>query len=162
MVSAERLREVLEYDPDTGIFRWRKNGKIAGCTVRGRQPGYVTIGIDYSIYRAARLAWLYMTGVMPDCDVDHKNRDPSDNAFLNLRLATDGENNRNRGTPKNNSSGVKGVFFYSRQNRWRAQIQMESRYIHLGDFELFADAVHARKSAEKTYFGEFACAADIG
>jgi hypothetical protein len=103
MLTAERLRELLDYDPETGRFIWRKDhptakhikaGSVAG-TKNGR--GYWVIGVAGAKYVAHRLAWLYVTGEWPAHLVDHENGDRLDNRFANLREATDSQNNFNRG-----------------------------------------------------------------
>lgn len=91
MLTAERLREVLEYDPAIGVFRWLIKpcgqisiGDIAGCR---HGEGYVQIRVIGRIYLAHRLAWLYMTGEWPISLIDHRNLDRSDNRWSNLREA---------------------------------------------------------------------------
>jgi hypothetical protein len=86
-LTAERLRELLNYDPDTGVFTWRvrpvhshRVGDIAGSVRTTR--GYRLIGVAGRVYKAHRLAWLYMMGEWPKDQIDHINRDPSDNRFL--------------------------------------------------------------------------------
>ena len=91
MLEALRLRELLSYDPDTGLFRWSKNkgskdaGELAGCV---SPKGYILIGIDGCLYLAHRLAWLYVHGEFPEKDIDHRDQDKSNNRICNLRLAT--------------------------------------------------------------------------
>lgn len=98
-LTARRLRKLLKYDPLTGVFMWlrppwnhpRMLGKPAGCTT----TGYVVIQIGDRKYKAARLAWLYITGRWPKHKMDHRNRKPLDNRFVNLREATDAQNGQN-------------------------------------------------------------------
>src|SRR5262249_3674854 len=94
-----RLREVLDYDPETGVFRWRvcrgprASGSMAGCPNSDHR---IYIKIDGQNYLASPLAYLWMTGTLPDDQqVDHINRDPSDNRWINLRLATHSQNQAN-------------------------------------------------------------------
>src|SRR6266850_3791104 len=98
MITAERLHEVLHYEPSTGILRWKitaggaVTGKVAGnVTIRG----YRLVSIDGQRYMSHRLAWLYMTGSWPKEEIDHRNGMGSDNAWNNLREATHSENMQN-------------------------------------------------------------------
>jgi hypothetical protein len=115
--TQKRLKELLNYDPNTGLFRWKgnfghgtKEGKIAGTLRKAndRQSGRRAIGIDGKIYRAHHLAWLYMTGNWPSRQVDHCNRIKSDDRWENLRLATQEQNSRNRNVRKDSKSRIMG------------------------------------------------------
>jgi hypothetical protein len=114
MLTIERLKELLHYDPDTGMFTWRVNkgpflaGDVAGRTVKTGK--YWRVGIDGKRYIASRLAWLYMTGVWPSYDIDHINRDRQDNRFCNLRDVTTSQNCFNTGKRSHNTTGYQGVY----------------------------------------------------
>ncbi|OJH53454.1 hypothetical protein ATN81_18850 [Agrobacterium pusense] len=98
-ISAERLREILLYDPGTGLFTWRKTmgRNVAGSTAGTlRSDGYIRIQIEGERKYAAHWAWLYMTGKLPDDEVDHEDRNRSNNAWSNLRPATKSQNCANR------------------------------------------------------------------
>jgi hypothetical protein len=158
-LKASRLRELLHYDPDTGIFAWRvgrqgtPQGSIAG---NRRRDGRVLIGIDQVRYMAHRLAWLYVTGQFPDTDLDHKDCDPSNNRFDNLRPATFSQNQRNQPTPRNNTSGFKGVTFHKQRGRWRAQIKHKGKVKHLGLFDTPQEAHQAYCKAATEIDPQFA------
>jgi hypothetical protein len=117
-LTAAYVREILDYNPETGVFTWQKlpkfrsdrTGKVAGCP---DDRGYIRIRINNHYYRAHRLAWLIMTGESPGAlDVDHRNRNKSDNRWQNLRLATRAQNNANAPyKPGSNKHGFKGVCF---------------------------------------------------
>ncbi|WP_411842131.1 HNH endonuclease [Salinicoccus sp. HZC-1] len=92
----------------------------------------------------------------PDEFVDHRNRNPLDNRKQNLRLATPSDNARNSKIQRNNKSGVAGVRRVPNYNTWNARIIVNNKYIHLGNYKTFEEAVAARKEAESKYFGEFA------
>lgn len=138
LISLERLKEVLLYDPDTGVFTWKvstalrvKAGDTAGCMKSG---GYVQFNVDRRQYRAHRLAWFYMTGEWPQQDMDHINGIRHDNRFANLRPSTRSQNQHNQRAPRsNNKSGFLGV--YRSNNRFRALINVEGKKIHLGYFD---------------------------
>ena len=87
--------------------------------------------------------------------IDHINRDTLDNRKCNLRIVSRQENNMNQGMSKNNKSGITGVSWHKRDNKWRAHIMYKYKLIHLGNFDTLEAAAKARKDAEITYFGEF-------
>ena len=153
-----RLKQLLEYEPTTGLFRWREHrgnvaaGQIAGCDDAN---GYRTIRIDKRIYLAHRLAWLYINGQFPSAYIDHVNGDPSDNRIANLRCATRSENMRNRKHNSNNTSGFKGVSWNKSVKKWQAAIRLNGKRHHLGVFDT-ADAAYKRYcEASKVLHGEF-------
>jgi hypothetical protein len=154
-LTQKRLKELLRYDSDTGIFRWKMSphrrcraGAISG-TLNSR--GYICIMIDGRKYRAHRLAWLYIHGNMPPNEIDHINHIQDDNRLCNLRLATRTENSRNVSLYKNNSSGFVGVYWDKSRNKWQARVQVNGKSQHLGYFDKIEDAVRARKAASKKY-----------
>jgi len=163
MLTAKRVREVLDYSSETGILIWKKRpepgwhksleGKTAGSKNR---EGYIMIRVDGRFYGAHRLAWLYVHDKWPDNQIDHINRNPSDNRLINLRAATQSENKANSGNYKNNRSGVKGVSFWAHGQKWKAAITKDGIRYHLGFFANFSDAVVARSEATNKLNGPFA------
>ena len=153
MLTAQRLRELLNYDPGTGIFTALKGrpklrvGAIAGTK---REDGYIWIKIDYAQYGAHRLAWFYMTGTWPAAELDHWDRNRSNNAWANLRPATDKQQAENRKIYITCTSGIRGVRFES--GKWRARIGHAGRYLHVGFFRTKEEAIAARLVAERTLF----------
>ncbi len=151
-LTAERLREILSYDPETGIFRWAiKTGPkvIIGAVAGGDDGhGYVTISVEKRICRGHRLAWLYMHGVWPADQIDHINGDRSDNRIANLREATVAENLQNQRVRSTNKSGYPGVYWEPDRGKWRAQIRVKGRNIYLGLHADIVDAVAARTEAK--------------
>ena len=87
--------------------------------------------------------------------VDHINHNVNDNRKTNLRVCTNSQNNMNKGLQSNNTSGVTGVTWFSRDNKWAAQIKINGKHIHLGLFNNISDAIAARKAAEEKYFGKY-------
>jgi len=148
------LKDKLFYCPESGLFYWKytekriKKGDIAGSDDGG---GYIGIQINKKIYKAHRLAWLYMTGEFPLCSIDHINHITNDNRWSNLRSVSTSENNRNACKRRDNKSGVTGVIWSKSNQRWNAQITIDKNRIHLGSFVEFSDAVNARKNAEVLY-----------
>lgn len=168
-ITQAKLRSLLHYDPETGVFRWlprvdrskswnRKHvGKVAGWVTDG-EDGYERIAVDSRHYYAHRLAWFYMTGenLPSETEVDHKNRNRADNRWKNLRKATKSQNNHNTGIRKNNTSGVKGVSWDSARQKWMASITVGNKQTGLGRFDAFEEAVSVREEAERRLHGEFA------
>jgi len=153
-LSQAQLRDVLEYNPETGVFRWLKTvaqrikiGDIAGTSIQG----YTIIKINNKQYCAHRLVWLYVYGVWPKKQIDHENHIRSDNRMANLREATHQENGRNRSLNINSTSGVCGVCWGNRESKWLAQIKVNKRDIYLGYFADKFEAICARKSAERKH-----------
>lgn len=166
MITQERLKQLLKYSPDTGLFYWRvdRGGKRAGAIAGVVRPsGYVAIGIDDKLWRAHQLVWLYMTGEWPPSFIDHRDLDRANNRWSNLRLATKSQNMANMGTPKHNSSGFKGVSRYrageSYGKPWQASIRKDNRSYALGQFATKEEAHAAYVAAAERLFGEFARAA---
>jgi hypothetical protein len=158
------LRSVLSYDATSGEFIWKyredaskrvnslRAGKVAGTV---RPDGYVAIKINKRLYLAHRLAWLFVYKKWPPEEIDHIDGDPNNNRIANLRLATRQENNRNVGLRKDNSTGIKGVYWYKPYEKFHARIQIDGKGIHLGYFETLEEATAARHAAEIKYYGNF-------
>lgn len=166
-LTADRVREVLNYDKDTGIFTWRvtlSQRRLAGQACGELKPsGYVVIGIDGHRYRAHRLAWLYVHGEWPSMQIDHRDLNRSNNKFDNLRLSTQQQNTFNTPVSKNNRCGFKGVYEHKGRSgllsRWCAKINVGRRQIHLGTFDTPEEASRAYEAGARLYAGEFARAA---
>lgn len=162
MLTQARLKELVHYDPETGIFtRLRKSGNQKAGSVTGRidPDGRVFISIHRKRYGAGRLAWFWMTGEWPEKEIDHQSTDHSDNSWGNLREATSAQNKWNTKVSKNNRAGLKGAFWHGQMKRWRSQIMKNGKLYNLGMFDTpeEAHAAYAAKAAE--LFGEFARAA---
>src|SRR5579859_3285234 len=146
-VTLAKLKEILRYDPETGLCTWLVNrGPVkAGDIADSRgSKGYVVIKIDGRKYYAHVLASFYMTGRWPRRIVDHKNLKKADNAWSNLRPATDSQNQVNKPLCRRNTSGHKGVNFHKETGKWRAEIYIDNRCIHLGLFASKELAIDAR------------------
>lgn len=156
MITAERLRELMSYDPERGEFRFLrrpKNNKArVGDLVAGHpRGGYLRVRADGKFYSVHRLAFLYMTGKWPTDEVDHINRDRADNRWSNLRAATRAENMQNKSVYRNKrTSQIPGVSWYARSKRWKAQIQISGKKFGLGYFESEQEAAAAYAAAKKT------------
>ena len=167
-LTAERVRELLDYDPNTGLFTWRvagirrPAGRPAGCvyfTTRGDRR--VVIKVDGFLRRAHRLAWLHHFGRWPKGGIDHKDGDATNNRIENLREATHQQNMQNSKTPKNNSSGFKGVRRQKKTGKFESYIILNCKQKHLGTFPTKEQAAVARASAARQYFGDFVRASTL-
>lgn len=152
-LTQERLKEILDYNEYTGVFTWidcadrKHNGKEAGVL---RSDGYRLIRINYIKYLVGRLAWFYMTGEWPAVLVDHKDRNPSNNRWDNLRLATYAQNNAN-------SERIdKGIRPTRNGRRWEVYIWISGRQIQLGTFDTKEEAREVFATAHREHHGEFA------
>lgn len=161
ILTLERLKAVLLYDPETGVWTWIakpspkatvKVGSVAGAV----QINSITIELDGVRYRANRLAWFYMTGGWPDPECDHRDTDWKNNKWANLRLATRQQNGANRRISKNNTSGWKGVSWNAKQECWVAGIQVLGKSTYLGSYDCGPAAHFAYLVAADKAFGEFA------
>jgi hypothetical protein len=146
LITQEELKNVLEYNYETGIFKWikpapgRRKDKLAGSIAKS---GYSQIEINNSIYYSHRLAWLYVHGKWPKYYIDHLNHKRSDNRLLNLREVKKIENDRNVSKRKDNTSGTTGVEWF--KNKWVANIGINNKTIHLGRFYDINDAIACRE-----------------
>ena len=153
-MNQERLKELLHYCPETGVFTWtaKKRGvtldSVAGYVGR---YGYWKITLDKKRYAAHRLAWLYVHGQWPDDCIDHINRVRTDNRIANLRLATHAQNRQNLSLNARNKSGVRGVSFDAVNQKWRASISVNGKAKNLGRFTTKAEAAAAYKVAAAKY-----------
>jgi len=158
ILTAARLRELLSYDPETGVFTWLVNrgpnqtaGKPAGSP---DEEGYLRIGIDRRRYRAHRLAWFYVYGVWPELELDHWDTDQTNNRIGNLREATRAMNQENiRRCPAKKSSLPMGVVKLANEKKFRAQISVQGKKMALGHFPT-ADAAHDAYITAKRQFHE--------
>ena len=153
------LLEWMHYDPDTGIFTWLKHrGKgVAGMRAGGLwSNGYRWLQFYGISASESHWAVFYMTGAWPVDQVDHRDRNPTNNSWNNLRESTHSQNQHNRGPHRDNKCGVKGVSWRPEKNRWRATIAVDGRKIELGLHRDFETACRVRAAASARYHGEFA------
>lgn len=153
MLTPERLRELLHYDQASGVFTRRlSRGGVRAGTVAGSLDieGYRVIRVDEKLYKAHRLAVLYMVGRWPPHQVDHINREHDDNRWANLREATNSENHQNiRAARKHSCAKVLGVSWHRNIGKWQSQIQVNKKKIPLGYFDSQSDAHSAYLSAKR-------------
>ena len=151
MLTADRCREILDYDPETGTLRNKvKRGGLPVGAVCGsvNSRGYFTLSVDGKIYQAHRLAWLHFYGEWPDGPIDHVDQCKLNNVISNLRVVTDVENARNQSKPQtNNLSGHRGVCFNRRVGKFQAQLFGRGRSAHVGYFTTPEEASEAYERA---------------
>ncbi len=164
MITQERLKELLNYDPETGIFSWAVSttyGVVAGRRAGGKYAvGYRYLSVDKRRYYEHRLAWLYVYGKWPEHEIDHIDGVRDNNAIRNLRDLTHAQNCQNiRKTGK--SSGLLGAHFSKKMDCWTANIRVDGKVFYLGvfDTEEEAHAAYLAKKREIHPFGEIARAA---
>ena len=154
--TAERARELFDYNPETGDLVWRvdrsnsvRKGRIAGRVELckwGKRYRFVTV--DGKIVRAHRLIWMIVHGHLPKGQIDHINGDGTDNRLENLRDVTHQENSKNRRRQSNNKSGVTGVWWNTKHQKWVASLNCGKQSKHLRMFDDIEDAKAARRMAE--------------
>jgi hypothetical protein len=155
----EELRELLHYEPDTGLFRWRvdRSGKAKADRVAGslNPTGYIFILINGRSFCAHRLAWAFYHNQDPGgVQIDHIDENKSNNKIVNLRLAGPGPNKANVGPNKNNKLGVKGVYYWN--GKFRTKICKNGKNYHLGQYDTIEEASNVHWAAAEELFGEFA------
>jgi HNH endonuclease len=177
MITAETLREIMDYEPETGLFRWRDTFAAGVCCARRvghkhRKPGmpgdvvhtivqkhgYVVIGLFGKIYYAHRLAWLHMHGAFPakGLSIDHINGEPADNRLCNLRVGTHAQNHANtRLIRANNTTGYRGVT-YALNGRYRASVQCKGVVHNSPTYADPKDAAAWRDAMAEKLHGGFA------
>ena len=177
-LTADRLREIVSYNSETGEFTWLSRpvthwchkawnaqwaGNVVGLTIArsSSHPGckhYALIRLSGRAYGAHRLAWLFVTGVWPVAELDHRNNNPLDNRICNLREATHAENQRNKGPMSNNRLGIKGVSYSATRlglKKYKAQIKHDKKTKHIGWFETAELASAAYVVVAQRLHGEF-------
>jgi hypothetical protein len=160
VLTADRAREVLAYDPITGFLTWKVT--LSNRAVAGRQAGAksdcgrLNVSIDGRRYKAHRACWLIYYGRWPNGEVDHIDCDQSNNVISNLREATGSENGANKRLWKRNKTGVKGVHWAKCNNMWVAEVFHKGERVFQRYFHSFEDAKKARESAFEDFYGEFA------
>jgi len=164
MITQQELKELVTYDPDTGLMHWKKrtskhikkpsslkgwNTKYAYNALKlidGK--GYLFASINYKQYRLHRLAWLYVYGEWPNI-IDHMNGVKTDNRLCNLRNTTHQGNHLNQKRNSKNTSGVTGVYLNKKSGIWCAQMKFNGKTYHIGSSKSFFEAVCMRKSEER-------------
>lgn len=164
-LTPEEIRQVLIYDPETGIFLWRfphlhrrhsKEGGVGCLRTTPNKPTYRVITIRCWPHLGHRLAWAYVYGDPVPPMIDHVDGNGLNNAIANLRGCTQTQNNANMRLRRTSKSGHKGVSWHTRVGRWRVVLQDHDRHVHVGYFDDLSEAAAAYAAKAKELFGEFA------
>ena len=155
LLTQKRLKELLHYNPETGVFTWKVNrgpareGKKAGSVETRKGYQRLTIRADYKLYFAHQLVFLYMTGKLPEKgkEVDHIDGDTSNDRWENLRIVARRYNQLNRHTSPRGCTGVRGVSVCKKSKKFRAYIGENQTQIYLGHFPTLEEAKTVREQA---------------
>ena len=159
-IPIERIRQVLDYEPEAGLLRWRQKiaDKVVVGAVAGNSTGRrdVRVMVDGVLYQAHRLAWVIMTGEQPPTNIDHINQDTRDNRWCNLRGATTSQNGANRPAQCNSGTKVKGVYYYpGKKKPWLARLTCQGVIRLNRYFPTQEEAAAAYAKAGREYFGPY-------
>lgn len=156
--TQERVRELFDYDPNTGELTWAidvRGGQGAIRVKRGTTVGafnstngYLQTQVDKKFIYLHRIIWIWMEGYAPEHQIDHINRVRTDNRWCNLREINQSCNNINCKIRSDNVSGVKGVGKF-RINQWRVRVHLGVKEIHIGVYDDFTEAVAHRLAMEQ-------------
>lgn len=158
-MDTSEARRLFKYNPETGDLthivgnKKRRPGSMVGWP---STRGVLNCVLDGKTCKVHRLIWLIVYGEWPLLDIDHINRNPSDNRIANLRLATDSQNLGNMCKPCTNKSGKKGVSWHAIGKKWQAHIRVDGTNFYLGLFDTVDEAHAAYMAKAIECRGEFA------
>lgn len=163
-ITQEYANQCFDYDPDTGILKWKHRPIEHFKSKRGysvwnarysmiscghlSSNGYLIVSVNKSFYAVHRIIWLIVYGYFP-IEIDHINHNRTDNRIDNLRCVNRRDNCRNQSIRKLNNSGVTGISFDRKNKKWRVVIGSRKTFKHIGRFSIFNDAVVAAKAAHE-------------
>lgn len=154
MLTYEEANELYNYDPETGIMTRKDNRHLV---ISECPRGYCSFRLKEHKYLVHRMAHLLMTGEWPREQMDHEDRDPSNNKWKNIRDVSASVNQHNTGISSNNTSGCKGVSWDKKNSKYRSSIIVKGKTHNLGRFPDIEDAIMARKQAEIRLLGYNPC-----
>jgi len=150
LVTYKEVRKLFDYKNGKLIRKITRGHAMAGDIVGSvTLDGYLTVRIGKKLYMVHRIIWMWHYGYFPENNLDHINRKKQDNRIKNLREASKQCNARNCKNLKTNTSGVKGVSWRKRNNKWAAQIVVNNKIHYIGLFVDFDEAVFARLGVEQ-------------
>jgi hypothetical protein len=153
MITQDDLKELLHYDPETGIFTWRLNKKGGGASIGksagsiNKSDGYRYIKISQTSYSSHRLAWYYHTGQWPIGQIDHINGNRTDNRIVNLRDVSCRDNHCNHEIHR--KGRLPGCCRH--RGKWYSYIKIDGKHKALGYYATEEEAHHAYILAKKGY-----------
>lgn len=155
MLTVESLREIFTHDPVSGFLYWKvstgarsKVGGRAGMVKLVGKQRYLTVGVLGAKPVIHKIIWALHYGQFPTGEIDHINGNREDNSIGNLRDVSRSENNRNARPRIDNKSGIRGVCWNNKKQRWIVQIGLDRKVHQVGGYMDFFDACCSRKSAE--------------
>lgn len=159
-LTHERLKEVLDYDPETGLMRWKtrlsgciKVGAVAGCHPKNDKNDYVLIRIDGHLYWGHRIIWFWMKSEWPDDQIDHEDRVKHNNKWDNLRPASNVKNSFNKVAHRDSTTKYKGVT--KNGTGFKAFISIKGIGYNLGTYETLAEAAAAYEAGARILHADF-------
>ena len=166
-LTHQELATLFDYEPATGRLVWRKragddritkmwNTRFAGTEANHQiTSGHHQAHVNKKSYLVHRIAWAIYYGEWPKGNIDHIDRNPANNAISNLRIASRSQNGTNSRVRANNTSGYKGVSWYTNQKKWIARITVDGKRWSIGYFDSAEDAGGAYAIAAQRFHGEF-------
>jgi hypothetical protein len=159
MITQEELKELLNYNSETGVFTWKVSparqvfsGDIAGTK---RKDGYIQIKVKNKLILSHRLAWIYMYGYLPKY-IDHINGQRDDNRIINIREVSNQQNSLNSKISKNNTSGIKGVYWDKSRNKWTVRLSIDGKCKFFKRFDDIDLAKLVIEEVRNKYHGKYA------
>ena len=153
MVTKDFLLQIFHYDNDQCCFYWKKPTSFR--VKKGDRAGYIDelgyrrISINNIRYREHQLVWLIERGSLSILQIDHIDGNKLNNHINNLREVTNKQNSENKSINKNNTSGIKGVYFDKARSKWHACITNNYKNYSLGRFKTIEEAKNAYIYAAK-------------
>ena len=159
MITQQELKELLHYNPETGIFTWKvstarrvSSGDVA---VTKRKDGYIQIKLNNELILSHRLIWIYMYGYLPKY-IDHINGQRDDNRIINIREVSNQQNSLNSKISKNNTSGIKGVYWDKSRNKWTVRLAIDGKGKFFRRFDDIDLAKLVIEEVRNKYHGKYA------
>lgn len=158
--TSEELHKFFLYEAVSGKLYWRVNRgqRVKAGDEAGSQhnKGYLAVEVEGVAYLVHRVIWCMIHGEWPEKFIDHEDLDKQNNRLHNLRQASRSGNNCNQAMRSDNTSGVKGVNWNTRQGKWIARVQVNGKRIQVGCFDSLEDAEKAVQDARSKQHKEFA------
>jgi hypothetical protein len=159
MITQAELKKLLDYNSETGVFTWKVSparqvfsGDIAGTK---RKDGYIQIKVKNKLILSHRLAWIYMYGYLPKY-IDHINGQRDDNRIINIRKVSNQQNSLNSKISKNNTSGIKGVYWDKSRNKWTVRLSIDGKCKFFKRFDDIDLAKLVIEEVRNKYHGKYA------